>query len=404
MSHFTKVYSRLNIVLSGGIFRIFVSFANLIISLFVIRTQSDQLWGQMVYYLMILDFGFSVVNWGHVPYLIQIFSSNPSGIRRQVMAALQSRFYLLFIFSAVVLVSPLPVNIKGMIVLCALARFVYQSFDPVAQYERKFIFSIVCELIGLCIVVAPMVIYGYGISLDLLLKLYSISFVIRALLALVYYRRYIFPFQPIPIFDWRVYLKPAFPFFLLTITALFQQRTDLYVVNLILAPEDSARYQTFLNLLLFSQVGASLLLSPFARSIFRLPPESLQKLERHFIRSGFILAMVSTSLIYLVLTFIFRFNLSWRMYLMAYVYIVLYYTYHIQNYRLQRSYAQSTVALYSMTGVFVNLCSSFVLIPRFGIEGAAAAGLATQALITVLHYKGTALIGRVTNKVSRLPA
>ena len=183
------------------------------------------------------------------------------------------------------------------------------------------------------------------------------------------------------------FLKPALPFLLLTLMAMLQQRIDLYLVALYLTPETTAAYQVFLNLLLLSHVVASLLLSPYARNIYRLSHQGLGKLEKKFMSAGILLSTASISVIYVVVQLIFKFQLSWFMYVAGYFYVLLYYLYQVRNYQFMKEHRQADVAIFSLAGCVVSLILGLILIPFYGIEGAILGGLSTQVLNVLLHLR-----------------
>ncbi len=388
MSLNRKLFLRLRTILSAATFRITFLFSNLIISLLVITTASAELWGEVVSYILIVDLGFSVINWGHASYLIREFSLQPSQMHRRLWESLSSRSLLLLAFVAIIWLCPLPSSMKEILTTWAAARFLYQAFEAELQYHRKYFLPLVIEATGILIVVIPIILSWVAASTSSMLSLFAISFVFRAVAMLVYQRRLVASIMS----AWTgmklsSFFIPAFPFLLLTFSAMLQQRTDLYLVAYFLTPDDVAGYQVFVNLLLVTQFGASLLLSPFSKNIFRLPPYSFRKLERNFIRVGALLAILSSIAVFLVVRYMYGFNLPWTLYVMAYMYSVTAFVYLPKNYQLGKARRQATVALYSFAGFAVNFVLSVILTPRYGIEGAMLSALIAQLFTTSLYFR-----------------
>src|SRR5688572_13127167 len=103
---------RLLTVATSALFRLLISFGNVIVSLIIVRLYSPKLWGDMVYYLLLLDFGFVAINWGHSFYLSRQFSENPQLISNNFQKAFVSRSYILILFVIVIFLLPVSVHIK----------------------------------------------------------------------------------------------------------------------------------------------------------------------------------------------------------------------------------------------------------------------------------------------------
>jgi O-antigen/teichoic acid export membrane protein len=380
-----KLYHRLTIVFSGVSFRLLASFSSLIISLCLVRTQSAALWGGVVHYLVVIDLFFSVINWGHAQYLIREFSLRPGQLILGFRQSLISRSYLMIGFGMVALFMPFMQEYRFVLILYMVARFFYQAFDPVVQYYRGFFFAVITELIGLAVVLLPVVFGAVEASVYHVITLLTVSFIVRGSLTLIRYRSLFVKVSRAMPEPW-FFFKSAFPFFLLTMSAMLQQRTDLFVVTFFLDKKDTAQYQIFSSLLLVGQLGASLLISPFAKNVFRLPESSLRKLETSFMRYGLVLSLVFIALIYGVVRYIYNFNLSVYMYGMGYLYSMLFYVYLIRNYKLGKAQRQFIVAGYSFAGFVVSLTLSFLFTPLWQKEGALLAGLVTQCFVAVLYF------------------
>jgi O-antigen/teichoic acid export membrane protein len=378
-------YFRTRVVLTSSVFRLLSSFGTLIISSFVVRWFSTGLWGEIVYYLLLLDLGFVAINWGHSFYLSRQFSENPQLISNNFQKAFVSRSYILILFVVVIFLLPVSIHIKVTLAACSLARFIYQAFDPLIQYHRKFLPGLILELAGIVAIVLPLIFLRSDVSLLTVLMLYAISFTFRAVITLIMFRSHIAGSR-FPV-DASTFLRPALPFLVLTLTAMLQQRMDLYVAALYLKTDKLAIYQVFLSLLLLSHVAASLLLSPFARNMFRLSHERLRKVERQFMFAGIFFSAISIVVIFIILKFVFEFHLSWMMYVCGYVYVLLYYFYQVRNYQFMKAHRQKEVALFSLVGCGLSLVLSFVLIPYYGMEGALIAGLSTQVVNVLLHLR-----------------
>ncbi len=373
---------RIKVILIGGISRVLVSFSSVIISFVVIRTQYPDLWGEAVVYILMLDLGFSIVSWGSTPYLIREFSLHPAKIPIVWGTSVSSRIVLLVSFLGLLFLLLPHTSILLWVILWAVARYIYQSFETYVQYERQFLFSFITELIALAVVIVPVIAADTPLQTENLIILLCLSTVIKASFSVIFFWRKISFLPP------RVeFFKHAFPFLLLTFSAMAQQRADLYCVAYFLPKIEVARYQVFLNLLIFSQFGASLLLSPFAKNIFRLPHVSFLKMEKQFATTGIFLSALSLVAVFLVSRFVYKLEYSLLLFALGYFYILMFYLYLLRNYLLGKQNKQTKAAVYSFIASGANAILSILFTPRFGLEGALAAGLAAQVLLVALYHQ-----------------
>lgn len=381
MSTLKQLISRFKIIATGGASRIVISLNSVICAFVIIRWHSSSLWGELVVYLLLLDLGFSIIAWGSTPYLIREFSFHPKDIPASWSKSFNSRVPLVVIFLIVIFFTPFAPSHKITLSVWVIARFVYHSFEPVVQYQRNFYFSLFVEGIALLVLIIPLIIFSSDVNIHTLILLFTASMIWKAVASAIYFRRLIAFEWP----RWNFYLL-AFPFLLLTFSALFLQRSDLYGVAYYLSKQDTAKYQVFINLLIFSQFLSSLLLSPYAKNIFRLPAKSFRKLEKRFMLIGLPLSALSLVGVYVLMRWIYKLELSWQMFALGYFYIQAFYMYLLRNYHLGKIHRQTRVAIYSFIASGVNVALSLLLIPVFHLEGALMAGVATQLFLIVLYH------------------
>ena len=183
------------------------------------------------------------------------------------------------------------------------------------------------------------------------------------------------------------YFRTSFPFFLLAVSGVLQQRTDLYCVAYLLSDTETAAYQVYFNFLIFCQFLASLLLSPFAKNIFRLRPASLRSLERTFVLAGIPLAFISMLAVALLVRFVYRLEITLLQYALGYIYVLMFYVYLLRNYELGKTYRQGHAALLGFIASAVNLILCIFLIPAYQITGALIAGTVAQIVIAILYRR-----------------
>jgi len=396
LQSYTKLFHRARIILLGGINRIAVPINNVVVSYLIISYTSANFWGSIVYVIILLDFAFSIISWGNRPYLIREFSLNPKNIPKDWRESFAHRLILLLLFWGVLLILPYSWEIKLLLIVWSVARYLYQSFEAVIQYQRNFSFSVFNELVGLIIIVIPILVVGKEIEFETVILLYSLSISVRAIVNLIFYNKFLHTVinstnQSSVINTGsflsrsKLFLIDSFPFLLLTFSAMLRQRTDLFCVAYFLEKGEVAQYQIFLSFLGFSQLAASLLLSPFAKNIFRLPKKSLRKLERSFMGAGVIITLVLIIAIYLIMTQLYGFEFSRNLYILGYVYAVSSYLFLIKNFELGKARKQRYVAYYALAAGLINLTFSVVLTPYFKLEGALSAGIGAQIFLIIMY-------------------
>jgi O-antigen/teichoic acid export membrane protein len=374
--------NRFQIILLGGVARLLAALFTVTVSLIVIRTQSSQLWGEVVPLMLVLEFGFTIIGWGALPYLIQQFSLHPHTRKNDWSQSAVSRSGLLLAFLLLIAFLPRSVDIKLGLMIWATGRYVYQCFEPIAQVERNFVFSIFLEISALLVMVAPVFLLSTPLSVTTLVNLFAASMIWRAVVSLIYYWQWIRWSAP------KVsYFKTSMPFFLLAISGVLQQRTDLYCVAYFLPETETASYQVYFNFLIFCQFLASLLLSPFAKNIFRLRPASLRSLEKTFVLAGIPLSLISLLAVAFMITFVYRLEITFFQYALGYIYVLMFYVYLLRNYELGKTYRQGHAALLGFIASGVNLILCIFLIPVYHITGALLAGTIAQVVVAVLYRR-----------------
>jgi len=236
--HRTKIFKRAKIILLGGLNRISGLLNNLVASYLIIFYTSADFWGGVVYVIIIIDFAFNFVNWGNRPYLIREFSLDPQKISRNWRESLVYRSWLLVVFLVVIAWLPYAWEIKSLLMLWSIGKFIYQSYEAIVQYQRNFTFSLASEAMGLLILVIPILWWRSDLTLYTVVGLYTLSISVRAILNTIRYRAFFASTEPatpslspLKFFQSsKAFLIDSFPFLLLTLSGMLQSRTDLYCV------------------------------------------------------------------------------------------------------------------------------------------------------------------------------
>lgn len=365
---------------------------NVLVSLSVIRLASADLWGSFVQVLIFVQLAVHVVAWGNKDNLLRAFSLRPTAIRESWQGSLLTRSVLLLGFGAVALAfgwSPQRVLLVG---VWAAGLVVAQSADVLVVFRRAFGFSILVEAAATTFLLGAVAAMGPSLTLDRLFLLFAAASLFRATAFLLRFRRLVLLGH-----DGRVRLtgrpdtshfRLGFPFFLLGLSGLLQSRIDLYSVSVLRPPEDVARYQVFINLVIYVQAVANFIVLPFAKNIYRLSWASTLKMARRLFLAGIPLVLLGMVGIDLIVTHLYRFEFGWPFLVLgglcawpAFFYIPIIHT-------LYRAHAQSTVVAINLGCLMVNLLLNLYFIPRLGIIGALLATTTAQWLTLALCFAG----------------
>jgi O-antigen/teichoic acid export membrane protein len=355
-----------------------------LISLLVIRLASAELWGSFVQVLVVVQFAVHVVAWGNKDHLLRAFSLNPARIGATWRSSLSTRAVLVLAFSPVPLLLGWPGRLTLLVGVWMLGLVITQATEVVVVYRRAFGFALVVELVASAFLVGGVVALAPALHLEGLVLLFAIASLGRTGAFLLRFRRLILVDadgrgrlrgRPDP-----DHLRLAFPFFLLGFTGMLQSRIDLYTVSFLLPVGEVARYQVLINLLIYVQATANFLVLPFARNLYRMPHAAILRVSRRLFLAGLPLVLLAVAGIFLVLTYVYRFQVAWPLLLLGALYAwPMYYALPI-IYSLYRSNAQAAVLKVNIAGAGLNLILNLYLVPRIGIAGALLATTTVQWL------------------------
>ena len=377
-----KTRKRLGIIIQGVALNISAPLFSLFISWMVIHLQNARLWGEFVKVQVWVLIAVQFFAFGNKDYLLRSFSKNPSRMDYNWSRSFFSRAILLLVCAFVLVSGSFDIAFKGWILAWVMVRFVYQSFDVLVLYHRRFYISLAAEAIGLLLLFVALAKPMTHPTLAILLKVYVIADILKAIFILLVFQN-AFNFSFFSNFNLG-YFKGAFMFFLLGFTALLSTRIDLLCVNYYMAPAAIAKYQVFMALAGFMQLGASLVLSPFIKNIFRLRADRFRKLAMKYHKAGMMIAFVQVLVVLAVVKWFFHFSFSPVMYGFAYLYILAFYFYYTQMIEFTKQDKQHKVVFIMLSCIGLNLLLAPLLIPEFQLEGALFAAALSQWSIYLL--------------------
>ena len=379
MKLITKYRRRISQIGSYSIQTMMLPIGNFIISFFVVRLKGIELWGEFVYFMIIITLTDFILAWGQKEYLLREFSRNPIWISVNWQKSVINRLPLVIISLSLFLLLDFSIENKIIISVWLLSLFLYKSYDILVLYKKQFLFIIKLEIVSLILFVALLLIYVEFLDLTVLLLLYTFTSLIKTGTVIYYYHQDVFPWSYVKFEP--AFLKTSLPFFLPAFLGFIQSKTDLYCVAYFLSKKEVGEYQILITFLFYLQIFASLLITPFIKNIYRLPDVSLQKLMISLFRIGVIISIPAIYIIRFILSRYYQFEFSPDIFIIGYFYVIPFYLYLVKLYQYFKHDKQKTVVYITILVSVINLVFNIVLINKLGIKGALLASAISQWLM-----------------------
>jgi O-antigen/teichoic acid export membrane protein len=356
----------------------------LLFSVLVIRFCSDLLWGQYVIVTLGVSLGVHLLTWGNKEYLLRSFSLHPAESENNWRKNLFTRCLLLGFIPLVPVVYPVSTDTFLVISIWIVAKFIYQSYEVIVVYQNKFFTTLMIESLSI-VIVSAVILTADNIGLKELLYISAGTDLLKALLITLYFRRQ-FPLKiKGATIDLKIFVR-ALPFFLLGFTGLLQSRMDQLCVNYYLSGKEIARYQVFVNFLLYLQAGSGFILIPFVKNIYRLPLAILKKLAARLFAASLLLVPVGIGAVYVAITCLYKLQLSLLQYSIGALFALPIFYYSPLIHYLFRQGRQNTVLVVVVSGIVLNLAAALFLIPQYGITGALVGAMFSQWMMMLFFY------------------
>lgn len=380
-----KFRKRFGLILANSANTLFAPIFNLAISLLVIRLGSAALWGEFVSVLIVINLANHVMFWGNKDYVLREISRAPGSLVKIWQSNLLTRLLLFGVFVVALFLLPLPFQRKVLLFLWGFGALLYQSFDALVIYRRKFLTAFVLETVLAMLLAGFLFLERRSLNIDILIAGFGVAMFFKALGMLIYFRNDAFA-GFVGKFE-RTYFQRALPFFLLGLSGMLQSRTDLYCVAYFLADSEVARYQVLINWLIYVQVIASLILQPFLKNIYRLPFAAVKKIAGKLLLAGMLIVAAALPAIYFMLRALYHFEITIPLLLWGGVFVLPIFYYLPTIYVLYKQARQRIVLHINIFGILANLILNLILINPFGITGALVAGALAQVSMLIAYLR-----------------
>src|SRR4030095_6854800 len=339
---------RASLIFKGSLSSFAPPLVSILFSLIVIKLSGKALWGSFVYYFLSASLASIVMNWGNREYLLREFSRNPPEIPSLWLQSFTTRALLIIplfaVFCAFFIVRD-AVNISAWTFLL----FICQSFDSLVSYHRKFILSFIAEISSGLLLFLLVISFRNKVDFPLLITFYLASLILKAVFYLAIFRNDVFEGTSLKP-DFAI-LKNSFPFLLLGLTGMLGSRIDQYVVSYYLSKETLGEYQVLKSFMIYTHAGIGFALVPFLKNIYRLSDDKIDKLAGKLFILGLILFIPYMVFLYLIIKYLYGFNLNIKVYFYSALFVLPAYYYAVMIYKMFKNNKQSAVVLINALAV-----------------------------------------------------
>jgi O-antigen/teichoic acid export membrane protein len=376
-----KYRNRIGTVLLHAVSQLLPSIANLLLSVLIVRLFAPQWWGQIAALQLYQYLAVQVVAWGNKDVLLRSFSTDPAALPRLFAASFSGRWWLLMPIVLLTFFFQDDPIIFTHLTVWICCRFVQQSVEAPALFQRQFNAIIFSEIAALVVMIGVLFLLKDP-SFNIILCVVSIGQLLRTTIQVASFRT-LFSRLSIDIPDLSFFVS-SFPFMLLGLLAILQQKTDLLVVIKYTNDVEVARYQVFTTFYLLALSIPMLIAGPFVKNVYRISMSTLGKVQLVFALSGALLNLFIMLAAFLVLEYMYLFHFDTNMYMLAWVSATATYLFSLTVIRLYKSNRQWLVLGVNASAVLLNAVLSVLLLPRLGLTGALIANVSGQLLLLVL--------------------
>jgi O-antigen/teichoic acid export membrane protein len=387
------------LVLGHSAYQLILMFLGPLVSFLVIRQAGLAQWGAFVPLLISLQLAGQLLSWGNKEYLLRAFARDPANKGAVWRESFLTRA-LLFLPLGLLLAFLFPAVWSGWLLLWLLGLLLVQSHEVLVVYRRAFRQAAVVELAGAAVLAAGILGWGERLAPGHLASLFALAFLLKGLLLSARFIRdtdLLAGSGGAARRKWRIdpaYFRLAMPFFLLGFSGLLQSRIDLYVVAYFLPGDDVARYQVFMNLLIYLQAAANIILLPFVPTIYRLAYPVIARLSRRLFVVGAVVLPPALALVSLLLRYLYEIELDLRFYLWGGLFVWPLYFFLPIIYALYQANRQNTVIAVNLAGIALNVALDILLLPAYGLVGVVASAALVKWLVLVVYWLCGRQIGR----------
>lgn len=345
------------LILSNTLKQISAQAINIIVSIVIINHYTKALWGSFTSYIIFTSFIGIVTSWGNKEYLLREFSITPSKINQLFYEVLNARWPLL-ILSFVATFVMYDSNIAFYISIWIFSLFITQSFEVLINYKRIYITTILIEAFVFGILMVFLLKFNIK-NISQLISIYSLYQLLRALVFTILFLKDIKK----PLFQVKKqYFLHASLFFALGMVGFLQSRIDFIIFSYFETDEKTAIYQVINAYFILIHAAGTFLIFPFIKNIYRFNDLKIEKLQNLIIKIAPFIVLMALFILYLLCTFIYKFELPVVIYFIGFAIVYPPYFYAVKIFQLYKSNQQNYVLKTGIIAIVINSFLSLMLL------------------------------------------
>lgn len=373
--------NRLPIVLYNSLYSIANLLWTMLISYVVIKKTSVDFWGEFMTIFTIITFGTHLVKWGNKTYLLKEFSSNPAQIKNIWNTAFYARIPIYLIVSLIeIWYYQYDLNILLLVLLWILSDYIFSSLEAYIVYFKKFKTFFILDLVFILMVLS--ILFTNGITIKLLLFIYTIRIFIKSIVTVFLFRKNLsFIIKKIDV----SLLKKITPFFFIGLIGFLNSKLDFYATLYFLSDTEIGKYHILSNFILFGITLGSYIIVPFEKNIYRLQTQKVKKIAFNFLGLGVFISLLWMFVSKFIILNIYGIDFSTNIYFIGFIYILPIYYYWPILHKLYSKDKINATLLVGLLSVIVNAIFILFLVPLYGIKGTMISAIMGQ-LVQLIGY------------------
>jgi O-antigen/teichoic acid export membrane protein len=364
-----------------------------LISLFVIRWFSLELWGSFVFYLVFIQLSITFLSWGQKPHLTKLFAAQPGKIGSTWGTSFAARLPLVLIVMCCILVFSKLQFYAIPLILWVTFKWLAVMLESLIQFNRDYITAIKAELLSLAGSSLLFYFWLEEFDLELLIYIFFISNAIKcvALIPILLKNKV----SILPLKGWKTELLASLPFFALTLAGMLQTKGDLYLATFLMEEAELGKYQVLVGFLLLGQAFSGIVLGPFLKNIFRLKNNEISKFKKRYLMVGLIVSALFSIALFLLMHYVYQIDLQIQTAFLCFAYLAPLYFFTIETQLLVKHQKEKMLLNFTLAATIVNVTLSVIFIPIIGITGALLSGFLGKVTLA-------ALVLQKTNKIQNV--
>jgi O-antigen/teichoic acid export membrane protein len=355
--------------------------ASVAISLLAVQLAGIGTWGVFLAAMVLVRLCAQVANFGSRDRLLVEFAREPGRMAGSWQRNVAARAWLLALGPPVFLAAGADLPRAAAMTAWLVGLFVAQSYDSLVAYRRAFGFAFWLEVGGTVLTAGAILVRGAALTADDLILAFALIASLKATALAVRFGAFTPRFgRPDP-----AELRRSWSFFLLTFSGALQARVDLYIVALLLPPEDLGAYGVLTNFVLLTQSLAGALLAPVLPLLYRLSRAGVWRSVVRMLVIGVPLTLAAATVTLICLELLYGIHPSPLAIAAAWAAMVPCFLFTpLVHFQFRRGEARLVVAG-SVLGTVVSLAGTLALAPGLGIAGAMVAAALAQFGIAAFH-------------------